>query len=95
MSAELNERDREIVHGKNFAHLSTLRRDGAPISTVLWVDEDQGTLVMNTAMDRVKVVNINHDPRVAVSIHRQENPQQSLALVGTASLETDHAEEVI
>ncbi|MGC2191424.1 MAG: PPOX class F420-dependent oxidoreductase [Candidatus Dormiibacterota bacterium] len=95
MPVQLSETDREILKGNNFAHLTTLGADGAPISTVVWVDEDGGEIVMNTAMGRIKQANIARDPRVAVSIHRQDNPQMSMAVVGVATLEQAQAEEVI
>ncbi|MGH7641619.1 MAG: PPOX class F420-dependent oxidoreductase [Candidatus Dormibacteria bacterium] len=95
MAAQLSEIDRELLKGNNFAHLATLGADGAPISTVVWVDEDGGEIVMNTAMGRVKQANIARDPRVSVSVHRQDNPQMSMAVVGVATLDQSHAEEVI
>lgn len=95
MAAQLNDADREILRANNFAHLTTLNHDGAPVSTVVWVDEDQGALVMNTAMGRKKQANIARDPRVAVSVHRQENPFVAIAVVGEATLETEGAEQVV
>ncbi|MGA7173141.1 MAG: PPOX class F420-dependent oxidoreductase [Candidatus Dormiibacterota bacterium] len=95
MAAQLSDTDREILKGNNFAHLTTLGVDGAPISTVVWVDEDGGEIVMNTAVGRVKQTNIARDPRVSVSIHRQDNPQMSMAVVGVATLERAQAEEMI
>ncbi|HVB13823.1 MAG TPA: PPOX class F420-dependent oxidoreductase [Candidatus Dormibacteraeota bacterium] len=91
----MSESDREILKGNNFAHLTTLGSDGAPISTVVWVDEDGGEIIMNTAMGRIKQANIARDPRVAVSVHRQDNPQMSMAVVGVAMLEQEQAEEII
>ena len=95
MTAQLSETDRELLKGKNFAHLTTLGTDGDPISTVLWVDEDGGDIVMNTVMGRIKQGNIARDPRVAVSVHGQDNPQISMAVVGVATLEHERAEETI
>lgn len=95
MAAQLSDTDREILQGNNFAHLTTLGADGAPISTVLWVDEEGGEIVMSTAMGRIKQANIARDPRVAVSVHRQDNPQMSMAVVGVATLDQAQAEEVI
>lgn len=95
MAAQLSDTDRDILKGNNFAHLTTLGADGAPISTVVWVDEDRGEIVMNTALGRVKANNIQRDPRVAVSVHRQDNPQMSMAVVGVAVLERAQAEETI
>lgn len=95
MTSELNQADRELLKGKNFAHLTTLGAAGAPLSTVVWVDEEGGEIVMNTAMGRIKQANIARDPRVAVSVHRQDDPQKSIAVTGTARLDQERAEEMI
>lgn len=95
MTAELSQADRELLKGENFAHLTTLGVDAAPISTVVWVGEDGGEIVMNTTFGRIKQANIARDPRAAVSVRGQDDPQKSIAVVGTARLEHDRAEGTI
>ena len=44
---DLTDKDRELVEGMNFAHVSTLLPDGAPKATVVWVDEREGRIRFN------------------------------------------------
>ena len=79
--AELNEKDREIFEGKNFAHLVTLMPDGSPHASPVWVDLDGDTILVNTAEGRVKTKNVERDPRVAVSIYDEKRPYGGIVMV--------------
>src|SRR5215211_3458672 len=60
----------KLLQEPQLAHITTLMRDGSPQVTVLWVDvEPDGSHVMvNTIEGRLKVRNVDRDPRVAVSV---------------------------
>ena len=76
---ELGEGDRELLRGKNFAHIATIDPDGAPQVTVTWIDVDApGHVLVNSAVGRRKDRNIRRDPRVTVSIHEQADPYRWL-----------------
>jgi PPOX class probable F420-dependent enzyme len=93
--AELTEHDLALLRGPNFAHLVTLNEDGSPQVTPLWIDvDDDGNVLVNSAVGRKKDRNIRRDPRVAVSIHAQDDPYTWSAINGTVvSIETgDEAE---
>ncbi len=93
--AELTEHDLALLKGPNFAHLVTLNEDGSPQVTPLWIDVDEdGNVLVNSAVGRKKDRNIRRDPRVAVSIHAQDDPYTWSAINGTVvSIETgDEAE---
>jgi PPOX class probable F420-dependent enzyme len=66
------------VRGKlqvaNFWHLATLNDDGTPTTTPVWVDVDDGHVIVNTAIGRRKEQNVRRDPRVALSAIDTENP---------------------
>ena len=66
------------VRGKlqeaNFWHLATLNEDGTPTTTPVWVDVDDGHVIVNTAIGRRKEQNVRRDPRVALSATDTENP---------------------
>lgn len=66
---DLTDKDRELVDGKNFAHVSTPLPDGAPKATVVWVDEREGGIRFNSSESSAKAKNVRRDPRVAVSVH--------------------------
>ncbi len=82
---ELNASDLELLQGKNFAHFITLRSDGSPQPTVVWVDADleRGHVLVNTAIGRVKDRNVRRDPRVGISVHDQADPGRFVAIGGT------------
>ena len=68
MAVPIPESHREILTGKNFAHLATLMRDGSPQVTPVWVDFDGTNVLVNAVAGRVKVRNMDRDPRVALSV---------------------------
>jgi PPOX class probable F420-dependent enzyme len=86
----LTDHDRELLQGKNFAHLVTLNEDGSPHVAPLWIDVDaEGNVLVNSAVGRTKDRNIRRDPRVALSISPQDDPYVYLAISGTVtSIET-------
>lgn len=82
---ELNDFDLELLRGENFAHIVTLRRDGSPQATVVWIDADagRGHVLVNTAVGRAKDRNLRRDPRVSISVHDQRDPGRYVAIGGT------------
>lgn len=64
---------RDLATGKNFAVFTTLRADGHPAAQVMWVDADDDCLLINTEKHRRKFRNVQHDPRVTVTIMNSEN----------------------
>lgn len=96
--AELNDDDRTLLRGRNFAHFVTLNGDGTPQVAPIWIDvDDDGHVLVNSAVGRKKDRNIRRDPRVAVSIYAQDDPYSWIAINGTVvSIETgDEAESHI
>lgn len=82
MTERLTDEDRQFLSAPNFAHLVTLREDGSPQVSVVWVDSDGDHVLVNTARGRVKDRNIASDARVAVSVHLQSNPYSTLSVDG-------------
>ena len=81
-SDELSERDVRLLRARNFGHFVTLGADGAPHVSPMWTDASDGLVVLNTAAGRVKDRNVQRDPRVAVSIHEQDDPYSWVAIRG-------------
>jgi PPOX class probable F420-dependent enzyme len=71
-----------LFEGKNFAHVATINPDGSPQVSVVWVDVEGDSILVNTAEGRIKPRNVRRDPRVAISIHSQDNPYQSATVQG-------------
>jgi len=75
-----------------FAHLATVRPSGAPQSSVMWFDWDGSRLRFTHTKDRQKFVNLNKDPRVAVSIADPDDPYRFLEVRGTVDAIDDDDE---
>ncbi len=58
----------------NFATITTLLRDGSPITHVMWVDADDDHVLINTEIHRAKFRNVQRDPRVSVVIWDGDDP---------------------
>ena len=86
---------RILNHPRTFAHVATLNRDGSPHLTVVWVETIDGVLSFNTARGRQKAVNLERDPRIAVSVENPEHPGQYLSFHGRARLIDEGADDQI
>ena len=52
--AELSEKAKRLLKGKNFAFVATVNKDGSPQLTPTWVDTDGENVLVNTALGRQK-----------------------------------------
>jgi PPOX class probable F420-dependent enzyme len=75
--------------------VTTLQRDGAPQSTVVWVDVDDDGLSINTAHGRVKPRNLEHDPRLSLVVVDPQDPYRWFKVLGTGRLVDEGADEQI
>lgn len=67
MAAELTEKARAFLREKRFAVLATINKDGTPQLTTMWyMLENDGTIMMNTRLGRSKERNMRRDPRISV-----------------------------
>ena len=92
-----DEAAKKIFEGKNFAYVSSLMKDGSPQVTPTWVDIENGYILVNTAIGRIKQKNISRDPRVALAIPDQNNPYDMVTIRGkvTEQITGDLAEQHI
>jgi PPOX class probable F420-dependent enzyme len=58
----------DLLQKPTFAHLATVRPDGAPQSSVMWFDWDGSRIRMTHTRTRQKFANLSAEPRVALSI---------------------------
>jgi PPOX class probable F420-dependent enzyme len=56
--------------------------DGWPQITPTWVDLENGKILVNTAVGRLKQKNISRDDRVAISVTDQSNPYHMVTVRG-------------
>jgi len=93
MPTSLPESHADLLARPLFAHLATVAPDGAPHSSVMWFVYDGEVVRFTHTSTRQKYRNIQHEPRVAFSIHDPENGYRSLEVRGTVeSVEQDDAE---
>ena len=85
--AKLTEEQAQLFLDKNFGALATIREDGTPHVTPVWVDYDGEHVVFNTATGRAKWKHMLRDPRVTIEVTSMENPYEYVTVIGTAELE--------
>lgn len=73
---------RKLFKEKNLVFMSTLMKDGSPQVTPTWVDIENGSILVNTAIGRLKHKNISHDPRVGLAITDHNNPYDMVTIRG-------------
>lgn len=92
----LTEKQREFLKKPFVGTVTTLRPDGSPHSTVVWVDEEEnGAVSFNTAYGRVKPHNLERDPRLSLLVLDPNDAYKWVAVDGTAELTTEGADAQI
>ncbi|SHN29376.1 PPOX class probable F420-dependent enzyme [Actinacidiphila paucisporea] len=89
MPVPLDAATRALFDGRNFPVVSTLRADGSPQTSVVWIKRDGDTLLFIAPAGRGKTANVARDPRVSVTVFDAQNPYRSVELRGTAHLTDD------
>ena len=79
----------------NYAVATTLRPDGSPHSTVVWVELVDGVPSFNTTTGRVKRENLGRDPRVALLVVAGGDFYRWVSIDGAVELVRAGAEEQI
>lgn len=88
MSATIDGRAEELLKGKNFCHVATLRPDGSVHGVPVWVDVQDGRAVLNSAEGRAWPRNLERDPRVTLTVQNMENPYEYVEIRGTVAERT-------
>jgi PPOX class probable F420-dependent enzyme len=88
MSQALEGRSKELLQATNFAQVATLRADGSVQVAPVWVDVQDGEPVLNTAEGRAWPSNLEHDPRITVTVQNSENPYEYVTIRGHVSERT-------
>src|SRR5919202_4578720 len=85
----------EFLDNPFVAAVTTLRSDGSPHTTVVWVEQRDGEISFNTAVGRAKERHLRRDPRVTLMVVDPQNAYQWVAITGRAELTTDGADPQI
>jgi PPOX class probable F420-dependent enzyme len=94
MATTLDETARRLLDDRNVAVLGTVRPEGSPQTSVVWVLRDGDALLFSTLARRQKARNLAADPRVSVSVYDAANPYVSVEVRGTAELAPDPEREL-
>jgi PPOX class probable F420-dependent enzyme len=93
--AKLNDSQLKFLEQPFVGVATTLREDGSPHNTVVWVDVEDGAPSFNTATGRAKPKHLEHDPRVALIVVDPKDDHKWIAIDGRAELTTDGADPQI
>jgi PPOX class probable F420-dependent enzyme len=88
MSAKIEGRAEELLKGKNFANVATLRPDGTVQVAPVWVDVQDGRPVINSAEGRAWPRNLERDPRITLAVQNMENPYEYVEVRGRVAERT-------
>jgi PPOX class probable F420-dependent enzyme len=91
----LNETQIAFLRAGHLAVVTTLRADGSPHNTVVWIDSDGGDVVFNTARGRAKERHLLADDRVSVVTVDGDDFHRWLTVDGRATLVDEGADEHI
>jgi PPOX class probable F420-dependent enzyme len=90
--AKLSEKEAALFRGRNWGTVTTLRSDGSPHSTPVWIDTDGESVIFNTAVGRAKERHLRRDPRVSVVVLPADDQQSGyVSVTGTAEIIEDGA----
>ena len=90
--ATLDDKARKFLEQPYVGTVTTLRQDGSPHSTIVWVDVDEDGLSFNTASGRAKPRHLERDPRISLLVVDPENTYRWVSVSGTAELTTEGAD---
>jgi len=93
--ADLTDRHRALLKGKNFGVVATVGDGGRPQTSVVWIDTDGENVVFNTTNRRAKGRNLRSNPNVSVSVWVDEDPYSYFEVQGRAELSEEGAAEHI
>jgi PPOX class probable F420-dependent enzyme len=93
---ELTEKQREFLDKNPFVGTATtLRQDGSPHNTIVWVDTEDDAVTFNTAVGRAKERHLRKDPRAAMTVVDPENTYRWVSVSGHAELTKEGADQQI
>jgi PPOX class probable F420-dependent enzyme len=88
MTTRIEGRAEQLLRGRNFAHIGTLRADGSVQVSPTWVDVQDGRVALNTAEGRAWPRNLERDPRITLEVQNFENPYEYLEIRGRVAERT-------
>lgn len=94
--AKLTESERKFLEENPYVGtVTTLREDGSPHSTVVWVDVDDDKVSFNTATGRAKPRHLEHDPRASLLVVDPNDAYRWVAVSGRTEVTEEGADAQI
>ena len=94
--AKLGEKPRKFLDESPYVGVvTTLREDGSPHSTIVWVDVEGDKVSFNTARGRAKPKHLEHDPRASLLMVDPNDAFRWVAVSGAAELTEEGADAQI
>ncbi len=93
--AHLTDEQAALFLTDNYAVVATLRADGSPHQTVVWIDWDGQHVLFNITVTRKKYVELQRDPRASVFVFDGDDRYRWVSVSGTTELTLEGAEEHI
>ena len=88
MPTEIDPQSRKLLEAPNFAHVATIREDGTPHAAPVWVDVDDGMILLNSARGRAWPTNLDRDPHLSITVQNRENPYEYTSIRGEVTEQT-------
>jgi len=94
--AKLEEKPRKFLDDSPYVGVvTTLREDGSPHSTIVWVDVEGDKVSFNTALGRAKPKHLEHDPRASLLMVDPNDAFRWVAISGPVKMTQDGADAQI
>lgn len=89
MTSTLSPWAQQFLREEHGATISTINKDGSPFVTTVWyLLQEDGTLIMTTQEKSQKVKNLRRDPRIAICVGEGG---RSVSLYGTVTISQDQS----
>jgi PPOX class probable F420-dependent enzyme len=93
---QLKERQKQFLDDNPYVGVvTTLRADGSPHSTIVWVDVEDGKPSFNTASGRAKPKHLAHDPRASLLVVDPNDAHKWVAVSGPVQVTQEGADAQI
>jgi len=94
--AKLEEKPRKFLDDSPYVGVvTTLREDGSPHSTIVWVDVEGDKVSFNTALGRAKPKHLEHDPRASLLMVDPNDAFKWVAVSGPVEMTQNGADAQI
>src|SRR5262249_14904839 len=91
----LSDSQRKFLEQPYYATVTTVREDGSPHTTVVWVDADAEGVLSTAPTGRAKPRHIERDARVSLTVIDPNDGYRWLSVDGPAEITTEGANESI